>query len=189
MVVPAGRCCSSILASALHRSAAYGWKEYLRPTMRRRLGVSEIILLKSIKRTEKSIVNHELVRNNELSVPVMILKKDFCLQNEEKKICGLGWIISIPVIFPKNEGVFLPKKWERKICWFGWIIFDIFFKKKLKGFSWQNMEKRRLVGWGGSGNYLFLSGFSSSRNAPSHQAKNRGHSRSKLRGYQHKCKY
>ena len=56
-------------------------------------------------------------------------------------------------------------------------------------FSCQNMEKRRLVGWGGSGNYLFLSGFSSSRNAPSHQAKNRGHSRSKLRGYQHHCKY
>ena len=51
------------------------------------------------------------------------------------------------------------------------------------------MEKRRLVGWGGSGNYLFLSGFSSSRNAPSHQAKNRGHSRSKLRRYQHHCKY
>ena len=57
--------------------------------MRRRLSVSEIvILLKLIKIIEKSTVNHELVRNNELSVPVMILKKGFCLQNEEKKICG-----------------------------------------------------------------------------------------------------
>ena len=45
--------------------------------MRRRLGVSEIISLKSIKRTEKSIVNHGLARNNELSVPVIILKKRF----------------------------------------------------------------------------------------------------------------
>ena len=70
--------------------------------MRRRLGVTEIILLKSIKRTEKSTVNHELMRNNELSVPVMILKKGFCLQNEEKKICGLGWIISIPGVFQKK---------------------------------------------------------------------------------------
>ena len=71
--------------------------------MRRRLGVTEIILLKSIKKNEKSTVNHELVRNNELSVPVIILKKDFCLQNEEKKICGLGWIIFIPVIFQKHR--------------------------------------------------------------------------------------
>ena len=70
--------------------------------MRRRVGVSEIILLKSIIRTEKSKVNHELVRGNELSVPVMILKKGFCLQNEEKKICGLGWIIFISIIFLKN---------------------------------------------------------------------------------------
>ena len=92
--------------------------------MRRRVGVSEIILLKSIIRTEKSKVNHELVRGNELSVPVMILKKGFCLQNEEKKMCGLGWIIFIPVIF-----------------------------QKMKGFSSQNMEKRRLLCWGGT--YFF----------------------------------
>ena len=102
--------------------------------MRRRVGVSEIILLKSIIRTEKSKVNHELVRGNELSVPVMILKKGFCLQNEEKKICGLGWIISIPVVFQKNEGFFLPKHGKKKTLVMGWIIFFL-SKNKFKSFS------------------------------------------------------
>ena len=83
--------------------------------------ISGCIRIRSIKITEKSTVNHVLAGNNELSVPVIILKKGFCLQNDEKKICGLGWIKSIPVILQKNEELFLPKHGEKKTRGLGWI--------------------------------------------------------------------